>query len=103
MFLHQGLAGGNYVFCLGVKQADGLDISFQTILAERGDCLRCIGLPVESASGKVDTDIRGLGGKDDRDQQFKIGLVFELGGWRWIDLLQPPEKFYTVIQLHGHP
>ncbi|MNF83553.1 hypothetical protein D3C84_658780 [compost metagenome] len=101
MAFHQQAAGFDYIFCLAVEQADGLDVLGQTFHAQGVNRLRRIGHRVEFCGGFIDADIGRLCRENHRDQQFEWRGVGQFGLRLRVVFMQPAENFQTFCGIHG--
>ncbi len=79
VLVEQDPAGLDDVLCLGVEQADGLDVLAEFPLAQFDDGLRRVGDRIQLFGGLVDADVRCLCRQDDGDQQFKSICIVKFG------------------------
>lgn len=98
--IDQEAAGFDDVLGLAVVETDGFNVGRQSFDAEREDGLRGIGDRVQAGGGFVDADIRGLGRKDNGDQQFERAAVMEFGLRIRVAFLKTPEDFGPFDAIH---
>jgi hypothetical protein len=100
MLVDQRLAERDYVFGLGVEQADRLDRPAQTLLAERHHLLWRLDFPEERPGGDIDARIRRLRGKHDSDEQGVRVVILELGRRGGVLLGEPTEELEDHVAFH---
>ena len=74
----------DHVLRFAFPQADRADVLRQAVDAELRDGVWSTGDRKQLARGRVDALVRGLRRQDDRHQQLKWRLVFELGRGMWV-------------------
>ncbi len=70
---------GDYIFCLGIEQADRLYMFFQSGLTERDHLLWCLDVLKQQSRRLVDPDIRRLCRQDDRNEQLIMVAEAQFG------------------------
>ena len=85
---------------LGVKQADGLDVSLEFAHAQFVDRLGSVGDFKQRAGGFIDAHIGSLSRQNHSDQQFKRRFIVKLRGGRRVGLLQPRKYLCALFSIH---
>ena len=98
--LDQHLRQEEDVLRLGLEEADGLDVAFQPIEAEREDFLRRVGHRKQAPRGLVDAHIGGLRREQNGSEQLEHARILQLGVGLRVGRFQGGEKRLNEFLLH---
>ena len=100
VLIDERLAEQDDILRLGVEQPDRLDRLAKLLLAEFDHLFRRSDPREQRAAGDVYTDVGGLRGQNDGDQQLVRVTELQLSRGRGIGLGQPPKEFEYLVTLH---